>query len=196
MLVARLVAALALAALAGCATITHGSTDTVSIDTRPSGASCTVTQGGAQVARVDPTPGTIMVPKSKHDLAVRCEKEGYQPAVGSVGSEFQAMTFGNIVFGGVIGVAVDAASGAMNDYEPMVTIALLPDRFESQGERDRFFDKLRDDYMAEAADTIARIKAACTAGDECTRQVEIAEQRRTERLVDIEAKRQQARVAG
>ncbi len=196
MLAIRLVAALGLAALAGCATITHGSTDTVSIDTRPGGAACSVTQGGVQIARVEPTPGTILVPKSKHDLAVRCEKQGYQPAVGTVGSEFQAMTFGNIVFGGVIGVAVDAASGAMNDYEPMVTITLLPSRFDSQWERDRFFDKLRDDYLAEAADTLARIKAACTAGDDCTRQVETAELRRTERLAEIEAKREAARIAG
>ena len=37
-------------------------------------------------------------------------------------SEFQAMTFGNILFGGLIGVVVDAASGATHEYPPLVTI--------------------------------------------------------------------------
>lgn len=33
-------------------------------------------------------------------------------------SEFQTMTFGIILFGGLIGIAVDAASGAMQSTPP------------------------------------------------------------------------------
>jgi hypothetical protein len=36
------------------------------------------------------------------------------------------MTAGNVVFGGLIGLGVDAASGAMNKYEPGVDIAMTP----------------------------------------------------------------------
>jgi len=40
----------------------------------------------------------------------------------------EAMTAGNIVFGGIIGLGVDAASGAMNKYPDIVTVAMVPDQ--------------------------------------------------------------------
>jgi hypothetical protein len=55
-------------------------------------------------------------------------------------SEFQAMTFGNILFGGLIGVVVDAASGATHEYPPLVTITLVPELFASIAERDAFYE--------------------------------------------------------
>jgi hypothetical protein len=36
------------------------------------------------------------------------------------------MAAGNVVFGGVIGLGIDAASGAMNKYQPGVEIAMSP----------------------------------------------------------------------
>ena len=36
------------------------------------------------------------------------------------------MTAGNIVFGGLIGLGVDAASGAMNTYDPSVEVVMTP----------------------------------------------------------------------
>jgi hypothetical protein len=41
-------------------------------------------------------------------------------------SSTEIMTTGNVVFGGLIGLGVDAASGAMNKYEPAVDIAMSP----------------------------------------------------------------------
>lgn len=38
----------------------------------------------------------------------------------------EAMAAGNVVFGGLIGLGVDAASGAMNKYPDVVTIAMTP----------------------------------------------------------------------
>jgi hypothetical protein len=38
------------------------------------------------------------------------------------------MTAGNVVFGGIIGLGVDAASGAMNKYPDIVTVAMTPDQ--------------------------------------------------------------------
>jgi hypothetical protein len=37
------------------------------------------------------------------------------------------MAAGNVIFGGVIGLGVDAASGALNKYPDMVTVAMTPD---------------------------------------------------------------------
>jgi hypothetical protein len=41
-----------------------------------------------------------------------------------VRADFQAATLGNILIGGVIGVVVDAASGAMGTYPPSVAVIL------------------------------------------------------------------------
>jgi hypothetical protein len=192
----RLATAFLLLSPMGCATITQGSTDTVTVDTRPPGATCELKRDGQVVAYVNPTPGSIQVSKSKDNIAVRCEKDGYQPAVGNIGSEFQAMTFGNVLFGGLIGVAVDAASGAMNEYQPLVTITLVPDEFETPRERDRFYDDLREEFEQQYDDTIARIRRKCGQDRaECDRQLKLAEQRREERLAEIERQRRTASVA-
>ena len=37
------------------------------------------------------------------------------------------MAAGNVTFGGVIGLGVEAASGALNKYPDMVTVAMIPD---------------------------------------------------------------------
>ena len=36
------------------------------------------------------------------------------------------MTAGNVLFGGFIGLGVDAASGAMNKYDPGVEVVMTP----------------------------------------------------------------------
>ncbi|WP_339949170.1 hypothetical protein [uncultured Albimonas sp.] len=184
-----------LASTAACATITQGSDDTVTVTTQPPGAVCEIKQGAATVAFINPTPGSMMVPKSKNDLSVVCRKEGFEPAAGTLSSEFQAMTFGNILFGGVIGVAVDAASGAMNDYPPMITLVLQPEAFRSEQERDLFFDTLRNQLDEETDAAIARIRELCKDGPgACERQVEDAQAARLRQIEEIEARRRVARV--
>lgn len=39
----------------------------------------------------------------------------------------EGMAMGNIVAGGVIGLGVDAATGAMNKYAPQADIIMTPD---------------------------------------------------------------------
>jgi len=39
----------------------------------------------------------------------------------------EAMSAGNVVFGGMIGLGIDAVSGAMNKYPDLVTVAMIPD---------------------------------------------------------------------
>ena len=72
------------------------------------------------------TPGNIILPKSKHDVSVSCVKQCYTHGIGVLASETEIMTAGNVVFGGLIGLGVDAASGAMNKYQPGVEIAMTP----------------------------------------------------------------------
>ncbi|MEL6289004.1 MAG: hypothetical protein AAFQ42_05785 [Pseudomonadota bacterium] len=72
------------------------------------------------------TPGQVKVSKSSQNIQVACEKAGYQPAQVVLNSEFEAMTAGNLLVGGVIGLAVDAGTGAMNKYDGVVTVPLQP----------------------------------------------------------------------
>ena len=70
----------------------------------------------------------VNVSKSTRDMAVNCTRAGNLPAAQVVRAEFQAMTAGNILIGGVIGLGIDAASGAINKYDDEVTITMHPIR--------------------------------------------------------------------
>ena len=183
------------AAVAGCATITKGTDELVTIDTEPDGAQCVLFMENKQIAAINPTPGSIKVPKSKKDLSVRCEKDGYLPTAGVIASSFQAMTIGNVLFGGIIGVAIDAGSGAMHKYEEGVSITLIPESFTSEEARDGFFDTLRADFLAEYDAAVVKIKDKCEAAGTCKSQLEDAEESRDTRLAEIEAMRAEAKIA-
>ena len=111
-------------ALSGCATIIKGTTQSISVNSEPAaGAACTLTssEGTWYVT----TPGSVTVHKTKNDITAVCKKDGYEVATQAIPSHFNGATFGNILAGGLIGVGVDAASGANYTYpaETMVTLA-------------------------------------------------------------------------
>jgi hypothetical protein len=178
---------------AGCATLTKGSSQTVTVNTDPSGAICTMTRDAKPVAVVNPTPGSVPVDKARGTIAVLCKKQGYQDAVGELAAEFQAMTLGNILFGGIVGVVVDAASGAMNQYPESVTITLIPEEFASIEQRDEFFDRMRASLEQKAAELKERISKACREYD-CPRELAAADKATAAKLAEIEQKRALANV--
>jgi hypothetical protein len=190
--VAALAVVAASVALSGCASIVKGSTQSVTVNTEPAGAICILSRDGQQIAVVNPTPGTVQIGKAAGTVSVACKKVGYVDAVGTLSSSFQAMTFGNIIFGGIIGVAVDAASGAMHEYPPMVTITLVPSEFASAAERDAFFDQMKSNLLREADEVRARIKSVCK--DDCDAQLKAVDDGTTAKLAEIEAARSAARV--
>jgi len=110
----------ALIALAGlnlsaCASIIKGGSASVAVTTPPvSGATCVLSspEGSWQLT----SPASVTVSRSKHDIQVRCTKEGYQDAAAVIPSSFEGWTLGNLLIGGIVGVGVDAATGALNDY--------------------------------------------------------------------------------
>jgi hypothetical protein len=113
-------------ALAACATITRGTTQTVAVNTPGvPGATCTLTSTAIGSLLVV-TPGTISLEKSQESVAVRCTKECYMEGGGVIASNMEAMTAGNIILGGVVGLGVDAASGAMNKYTPEIQVMMVP----------------------------------------------------------------------
>lgn len=122
----RVLIFLSLFLLSGCSTVTKGTHQTVSIMTPGAhGAECHLTSRaiGNQVMTA---PGNIAVPKSRKDIQVVCRKECFEDGVGTIQSTVAAMTAGNLLLGGGVGLVVDAASGAMNKYQPNLTIPMKP----------------------------------------------------------------------
>ena len=110
--------------LAACATITKGTDQQVAIDTPGyPGAECTLTSKGIGVKSVV-TPAVVTLPKSKFDIAVNCEAVCTK-GEGVIVSGVEAMTAGNVLVGGVVGLGVDSASGALNKYSERNSIAMV-----------------------------------------------------------------------
>src|SRR5579864_8626024 len=112
-------------ALSGCATIVEGTTQSVSVSTTPEeGAQCTLVN--SQGTWYLTTPGITTVHKTKTDLKVICDKPGFGEGHAVALSHFGAMTAGNVIAGGVVGIGVDAASGANYHYDSPIVVALGP----------------------------------------------------------------------
>ncbi len=110
----------------GCSTIVKGSEQQVSVNTPGvPGAMCQL-QSPAIGTRTVQTPANIILPKSKHNVAVTCTAQCYSNGVSTLASHTEVMTAGNVLFGGIIGLGVDAASGAMNTYDPGVEVMMTP----------------------------------------------------------------------
>jgi hypothetical protein len=112
--------------LVGCSTLTTGTTQTVALATPGAeGANCELTSPEVGAINVI-TPAQVVLAKSQHSVRVMCRKECYTEGQGIINSNFEEMTAGNILVGGVVGVVVDASSGAMNKYDPNISIAMHP----------------------------------------------------------------------
>jgi hypothetical protein len=111
--------------LSACASIIKGSTASIGVTSPPvTGAICTLSssQGSWQIT----TPGSVTVERSKSDIQITCKKDGYQEAYAIIPSNFEGWTVGNLIFGGIVGVGVDAATGAMNDYPNAFQVPMTP----------------------------------------------------------------------
>ncbi|WP_020396648.1 PEGA domain-containing protein [Thiolinea disciformis] len=109
-------ASLLLATLSGCATITRGTEEALVVESDPAGADVKLSNG-----MTGKTPSSFKV-KRKEKLTVTISKSGYETATVNVNTQVAsrggAAMAGNLIFGGVIGAAVDASNGAMNELVP------------------------------------------------------------------------------
>jgi hypothetical protein len=121
------IAALAFAgaALSGCASIVEGTTQIIAVTSVPQdGAKCVLTssEGTYYVT----TPGNATVHKTKHNLDVVCKLDGFKDLHGVIESHFNGATAGNIIAGGIIGVGIDAATGANYNYPTKFEVTMEP----------------------------------------------------------------------
>mgnify|MGYP005806467189 CR=1 FL=1 len=117
---ALITALITVTVLPGCASIVSGQNQPVTVEApNCEGATCKLMNDkGTWFVKA---PGSVTVSRAYGDLTATCSKEGFGAATSTVASSTKAMAAGNIVFGGLIGVGVDVATGAAYDYPALIT---------------------------------------------------------------------------
>ena len=121
----RLIAIAPLFLASGCASIVSGTTQEITFNSNPPDATCDIMRSGVNLQKVT-TPSVAIVQKTKYDLQVSCSKPGYVTTSVVDKSGVEPWIFGNLLFGGIIGVIVDASTGAQNKYDTPVLVQLPP----------------------------------------------------------------------
>lgn len=152
---------LALVTLSACATVTTGTNHTILVESEPTGATCKLQRNDSNIGAVNPTPGTVRISKSRHDVLVTCEKADHQATIRLVTASFQAMTAGNVLIGGVVGLATDLASGAAVIYPDSIKVVLWPTSFPSVDERTAFYEARRAEARADFQQRYEKARGAC-----------------------------------
>lgn len=114
-----LTALLAVLALSGCASIMHGTTQQIGVSSAPTGARVVVDGNQRGI-----TPIVLDLERKRiHSISVQAD--GYQPFEMALTRSTSGWVWGNIVFGGLIGLAVDAATGGLYKLSPETVSAEL-----------------------------------------------------------------------
>jgi len=106
--------------IAGCATIIHGTRQNIAVSSVPSGARVIVK--GVHMAT---TPAVIELKRNESNIILRFEKEGYEPVEVALNRSVDGWIAGNIIFGGLIGLAIDFISGGAYQLTPSEVNAIL-----------------------------------------------------------------------
>lgn len=105
--------------LAGCASIMHGTTQQVAVSSSPTGAQVSV--NGMQHG-VTPVIADL---KRKDNHVIRVTLDGFQPFEMALTRSTSGWVWGNLVFGGIPGLAVDAITGGLYKLAPEQVTAQL-----------------------------------------------------------------------
>lgn len=118
--------------LAGCASITTGTSESVAVSTAPAGgARCQLANEKGNWT-INPTPGSTTVHKAYGPLTVTCTDAKGNKGVTTVQSTTEGAAYGNILVGGIIGAAVDMSSGAAYLYPANIAVTLTPEPAAAQ----------------------------------------------------------------
>lgn len=110
-------------ALSSCCTIVNGKYDDVNVSSNVTGA--TVKVDGLEKGK---TPCNVEVKRTGGQV-LTVEKAGYETHSTQLTTSISGWLFGNLLLGGIIGLAVDAASDSWADVEPdSVNANLTPKR--------------------------------------------------------------------
>lgn len=138
----KILLAASLVTLGACSTVTTGTSQPFTVNTAEvNGATCDLVDSKGARWTVTNTPETREITKGDGPLTVTCSKAGYKTASVTVEEYFAGATLGNVILGGGIGLVVDAASGAAQEYPDEVTLWLEPNTFSSASAKGAWFAK-------------------------------------------------------
>ena len=111
-------AALTLLIPSGCASIISGRRADVAINSSPEDARLVVRDKQGRTVATATTPAVVSLKRGdglfkKAEYTATIEKPGYTTAHVPIESRVNPWLFGNVLFGGVIGLAIDPYTGAM-----------------------------------------------------------------------------------
>lgn len=115
-------------ALFGCASITTGKYQSLSVSTgcnlkEVKDTNCTLSNDhGTWYVN---SPGSVHIQKSYDDISVECKKDD-SIAQNKYPSQANLGAWGNMLFGGIIGYAIDYSTGAGFDYPQSIVLVLNP----------------------------------------------------------------------
>jgi hypothetical protein len=121
-----------LSILTGCASVTHGTTQTVKIETLTAsgqtveGAECRLSNDKGDALAL--SGQSVPVRRSGGNLSIHCTQAGQAPAVGSAVSRVNAGMVGNILIGGAIGAAIDVGTGSGFNYPSWMQLVFGEER--------------------------------------------------------------------
>lgn len=116
----------ALVLLSACASVVEGTNQEIVVNTNPQGAACVLNRQDIAIGSVPVTPGAVTIKKTKHDITIVCNKDGFHEATYFNKSDVAGATVGNVILGGGVGWAIDSARGADNKYTSPVNITMVP----------------------------------------------------------------------
>lgn len=107
-----LLALISITSLTSCATIVHGTRQSIGIASNPSNAMVWVDR-----TFIGNTPIVVeMTRKDNHIVTIALD--GYEPYEAVFSRRLSGWAFGNVIFGGIFGLAIDAISGAVYTLTP------------------------------------------------------------------------------
>lgn len=113
--------------LSSCASLFTGSNQEITFKGVP-GTSIIDTKKNKVITEVGSNGFAVAsIRKGLKGKQLTATKDGYNPADFHLGTKVQGWFFGNLAFGGVLGMAIDAATGKMMKYSPsMLDVTLNP----------------------------------------------------------------------
>lgn len=112
--------------LTGCATIINQDYQDVPVTSQPIGSRVWLNEHPCGV-----TPVIVTLPRGETHI-ITVEQKGYGPYQISLVPMVSPMVWGNLLFGGLIGLGIDAALGGMYEYRPGQIHAFFPVPLQEQ----------------------------------------------------------------
>jgi len=183
--------------LSNCASIVSDNDSTTYVETDPEEARCEL--HGQDFKRLIRTPNSINLPAEAAPITIACKADGYRSTVQELDTSMDGWIIGNLLFGGIIGIAVDAARGAGQKYPSHVMVFLEPEAFTTGQARDEWYDRRRQSLEDKWDKTTQTIRQQCvgdkTSGD-CLTSLNKADEQREKEIQELEERRSRARIEG